>query len=394
LDVENKCADLTFLVHLKNYDITPASSPLTLTFEGKAFGEEISLSSQEEKVLTINGIKAENLTLWDVDSPALYFISAETITDDLYDRIGFREIRTEKGKIYLNGKELTIKGVCRHEEHPDFGFAFPEGLMERDIDIIKKMNANAIRGAHYPNAKYFLDLLDERGILFWSEIPIWGVGYSAEMIGQPKFVARAHEMIREMANQYHNHPSIIIWGIHNEIPSDSENGLTLSKLLYGELKSRGDGRLVTYASARPMTDICFEYCDIICINQYVGWYRGEIPQWKQAVEDFRARRASLGFQDKPVIYSEFGAAALYGHHTFDDIRWTEEYQARLIDHCIRLFLGDEMISGCYIWQYCDIRTSPDAGLNRARGFNNKGLVNEYRRPKLSYHVAKNAYADF
>ena len=394
LDIACNTADLGFSVVVKNYASTPLTSPLVVTFENHQWTKEISLSSLETQEVVFEATTIQEISLWDMDTPCLYTISAHTDTDDLYDRMGFREIKAKKGKLYLNGKELTIKGVCRHEEHPDFGFAFPEGLMERDLDIIKNMNANAIRGAHYPNAKYFVDLLDERGVLFWSEIPIWGVGYSSEMIGQPKFVERAHAMICEMADQYHNHPSIIIWGIHNEIPSDSENGLALSKLLYGELKSRNDGRLITYASARPMTDICFEYCDLICINQYVGWYRGEIPEWQKAVDDFRQRRETLGFQDKPVIYSEFGAAALYGHHTFDDIRWTEEYQARLIDHCIRLFLSDEMVCGCYIWQYCDIRTSPDAGLNRARGFNNKGLVNEYRRPKLAYGAAKNAYADF
>ncbi|MBQ9116787.1 MAG: beta-glucuronidase [Clostridia bacterium] len=395
LDLEARSASMRLRVRLKNFDSTRDVTELKITMEKSLLvSDEISLEAWEEKEFTYDGIELSDLRIWDVGASELYTVYVRTDTDDLYDRIGFREIRAEKGKIYLNGKELTIKGVCRHEEHPDFGSAFPEGLMERDIDIIQNMNANAIRGSHYPNAQYFVDLLDERGVLFWSEIPIWGVGYSEEMIAIPKFVERAHEMIKEMSEQYHNHPSIIIWGIHNEIPSDTENGLALSKLLYGELKTRNDGRLITYASARPMKDICFEYCDIICINQYVGWYNGEIGKWEKAVNEFRRRREALGMTDKPVIYSEFGAAAIYGHHTFDDIRWTEEYQARLIDHCIRLFLSDDMICGCYVWQYCDIRTCTEMGLNRARGFNNKGLVNEYRRPKMAYGAVKKAYSEF
>ncbi|MBR2461247.1 MAG: beta-glucuronidase, partial [Clostridia bacterium] len=317
-----RAAQLSFTVRLKNFDSAQRSTGMKITVGDRvAVTDSIFLDAFEEKEYFYDGTELEDIRLWDSDTPELYTLCVQTDTDDLYDRIGFRQIKSERGKIYLNGRELTVKGVCRHEEHPDFGSAFPEGLMERDIDIIKNMNANAIRGSHYPNAQYFVDLLDERGMLFWSEIPIWGMGYSAEMIGIPRFVERAHAMIKEMAEQYHNHPSIVIWGIHNEIPSDSENGLALSKLLYGELKARNDGRLITYASAKPMKDICFEYCDIICINQYVGWYNGGIDEWEKAVNAFRKRRAELGMEDKPVIYSEFGAAAVYGHHTFDDIRW-------------------------------------------------------------------------
>lgn len=394
LDVAARAASVTFRARVKNYDTVARTSPVTVAISYAFASEEVSLAAGESREVVFSPLDMTDISLWDMDSPNLYTISAITETDDLYDRMGFRQIKVEGGKLYLNGKSLTIKGVNRHEDHPDFGFAFPEGLMERDIDIIQHMNANAIRGSHYPNAKYFVDLLDERGMLFWSEIPIWGVGYTAEMLGQTKFVERAHTMILEMAEQYHNHPSIIFWGIHNEIATDSAEGLALSKLLYGEMKARDDGRLVTYACSRPMSDICFDYCDIICINEYHGWYRNEMEYWQDVVESFRARRKALGFEEKPVIYSEFGAAALYGHHTFDDIRWTEEYQARLLDHTINLFLSDEMIVGCYVWQYCDIRTSPDVGLNRARGYNNKGLVNEYRRPKQAYFAVKDAYSKY
>lgn len=393
LCVNERKADVRFKIKLKNYGAHKTDT-VTLKLNGTlmlAIG--VTLSSGEEKEIETDALRLENVSLWSPATPALYTLETATGTDGISDRIGFREVNVRNGRIYLNGEKLTVKGVCRHEEHPDFGFAFPPALMERDIDIIKNMNANAIRGSHYPNSQYFVDLLDERGILFWSEIPIWGVGYTAEMLGIPLFVERAHKMILEMAEQYHNHPSVIIWGIHNEIPSNSENGHALSKLLYGALKERNDGRIITYACNHPFDDICMEYCDIICLNQYHGWYGGDIASWGNHIEKFKERRAALGMEDKPIIYSEFGAAAIYGHHTFDDIRWTEEYQARLIEHAIRLFMEDEAIVGCFVWQYCDIRTCEEMGLNRARGFNNKGLVNEYRRPKMAYHTVKRLYSE-
>ena len=393
LSQENKTASIRFKIKLKNYG-TAKTDTVTVKLNGETLlTTPVTLAEGEEQEIETSSVTVNGIDIWSPASPTLYTLDTETETDGLRDRIGFREIAIKASKIYLNGEELTVKGVCRHEEHPDYGFAFPPALMERDIDIIKNMNANAIRGSHYPNSQYFVDLLDERGMLFWSEIPIWGVGYTAEMLGVPLFVERAHKMILEMAEQYHNHPSIIIWGIHNEIPSQSENAKALSKVLYTALKERADGRIVTYACNHPFDDICMEYCDVICLNQYHGWYGGGIESWAKHIEDFKARRAELGMQDKPIIYSEFGAAAIYGHHTFDDIKWTEEYQARLISHAIKLFMEDEAIAGCYVWQYCDIRTCAEMGLNRARGFNNKGLVNEYRRPKMAYNAVKTLYSE-
>ena len=93
--------------------------------------------------------------------------------------------------------------------------------MQRDIDIIKKMNCNSIRGSHYPQNKIFIDMLDEQGITFWSEIPIWGSGFSAQALSNEVVISRGLKMHEEMLKQYYNHPSIIIWGLHNEILSSA-----------------------------------------------------------------------------------------------------------------------------------------------------------------------------
>ena len=97
---------------------------------------------------------------------------------------------------------------------------------------------------------------------------------------------------------------------------------------------------------------------------------------------------------KPVIYSEFGGAAIYGHHTFDDLRGTEEYQADLLSKCLHAFHADPMVTGFYIWQFCDMRTCRQMGLDRARSYNNKGILNEYRKPKMAYFAVRKAYHEF
>ena len=182
--------------------------------------------------------------------------------------------------------------------------------------------------------------------------------------------------------------------MHNEILADTEAGREMSRIYYNYLKEAGGNRIVTYATDRAMTDISLEYCDVICINKYTGWYSGNIEEWQDFLDGFRKRRRELGLENKPVIMSEFGGAAVWGHRSFDTVRWSEEYQAKLIGHCLQTFHDDPMVVGTYIWQFSDIRTCRDMGLGRARCYNNKGLVNEHRNPKASYFVAKELYGKF
>lgn len=307
----------------------------------------------------------------------------------MFDRTGLRSLEAKPDGVYLNGRRVELRGVNRHEEHPEWGFAFPLKLMKKDLDIAFQMGCNAIRGSHYPNSHAFMDYCDETGMLFWSEIPIWGCGFSPETLGREKVVARGLEMHREMLHYYYNHPSIIFWGMHNEIYSDSPEGYEMSRIYYHYLKENGGNRLVMYASRSRLKDISFAFCDVISVNLYLGWYDGKLSDWDVFMEQFREYRHKLGFDHKPVIFGEYGAAALYGYNTFDDIRWTEEYQAKFIEYCLRLFHKDPMVCGSFVWQYTDIRSCNE--INRARGFNNKGILNEYRKPKLSYHVMKNIY---
>jgi beta-glucuronidase len=292
----------------------------------------------------------------------------------------------------LNGKRIELRGVNRHEENPDWGFAFPPKMMKRDLDIIKDLGCNTIRGSHYPQSFIFVDMLDEAGILFWSEIPIWGGGFNEQVLGDEVVVERALEMHREMTDQYYNHPSIIIWGMHNEVYTPYPCVYPMTKRFHDHLRANGGNRLITHATLCPFDDTCYEFDDIICINLYHTWYYGSFEEWNKTVAKMREHREKLGISDKPVVYSEFGAGALYGYHTaFDTLRWSEEYQADLLEHCLELFHNDDMVSGFYIWQFCNIRTSPTHDLNRVRCFNNKGILDEYRNPKVAYHRVKKLY---
>ena len=126
----------------------------TVSFQGNA-GDVHSI--------TITDLLVPNVRLWEPANPNLYQIRLELENDDLTERIGFRTITVQDGKLLLNNREIKLKGINRHEDHPDWGFAVPLKLMKKDLDIIKNLGCNAIRGSHYPNAPIFLDLLDQEG---------------------------------------------------------------------------------------------------------------------------------------------------------------------------------------------------------------------------------------
>jgi len=387
-------AKACFELELYNAEKRRASTNVKVCLDGvPVFSDAVTVDGNTRITITTPAFAVDQIRLWDTGKPELYEICCITDTDDLIDRTGFRWVEVCDGQVYLNGRPLQLRGINRHEEHPDWGMAFPVGLMKRDLDIIADMGCNALRGSHYPNAPVFVDMLDSRGITFWSEIPMWGGGFAGDALTEA-LKERGLQMHREMVKYYYNHPSILIWGMHNEIDTAGEPARELTRKYYRFLKEHGGNRLVTYATNRPMKDICMELCDIICINRYVGWYGGHRSQWQEDLDAFRARWQELGLTDKPVIYSEFGGAAIYGHHTFDDLRGTEEYQARLLEICLNAFHNDPMVAGTYIWQFCDIRTCRQMGLDRARSYNNKGILNEYRRPKQAYHTVKRLYHAF
>ena len=393
-----KNATVSAKLELYNACENTVSSSLTVEIgDVSIYNGEITLDGYETRMVETTKVTINDVSLWDLDTPNLYTVTAKTDTDDLIDRIGFRKIEVKNLDILLNGKAVEFLGVNRHEEHPDWGFAFPPKLMKKDIDLIEDMGCNTIRGSHYPNAKIFVDMLDERGIMFWSEIPMWGVGFGERALRDPVVIDRGTNMHMEMVKQYYNHPCIVLWGMHNEIATYSEWTYPISEKWSKYLRENGGNRLITHASCHPLkdNDMCFD--DIICINIYHGWYRyngyqGKMSDWDKMVEDLRARRAEMGWEDKPVIMSEFGSAALAGFHShFDDVRWSEEYQRDLLEYTLELFHKTDYMRGTYIWQFCNIRTSPSMDINRVRYFNNKGILDEYRNPKASYFKVKELY---
>ena len=382
-----KDAKLKITASLLNISGNSDSCNLKISLDG-ALLHEAKYDVADRLDVTINA-DISDVRLWDIGKGELYTLKLETETDDLIDRVGFRKIETRGKEILLNGKRVVMKGVNRHEDHPDWGFALPFHLMQRDMDILKDLGVNSVRGSHYPNNKYFVDMCDKEGILFWSEIPMWG--FHEEDMVRPLVIERGVNMHKEMVTQYFNHPSIVLWGLMNECATDTDAGVSLLKTFADTIRSMDSSRLITFATNRVMKDEALSHVDVIGINQYTGWYEGNIEDWDEWVLNMKAHLKEIGMDNKPVFFSEFGVGAMFGVKTFDGLRWTENYQERYYDYTLKLFLSDPDLSGVYLWQFSDIRSNAVRDMTRVRSFNNKGIVNEYREPKLAYYKTKELF---
>ena len=356
-------------------------------FCGDKLLKTVNTNISGEQIVEIKGIELKDIKLWDIYQGNLYDFKIATKDDDEFQKIGFRKIEARDKAIYLNNKPIFVKGVNRHEQHPDWGFVMPSNLNKRDLQIIKDLGCNMVRGAHYPNTHTFIDYLDREGLLFWSEIPMWG--FTSIAVKDELTLKRAKIMPDEMIEQYYHHPSIIIWGLHNEIVTDTKEGYDITEKLYNFVNEKDDTRLITYTTNRFLDDISFKFSDVICINQYFGWYEGDINSWKGWFKELRNEVSKKGCPQKPIIISEFGCPSLIGHNSFNEEKWSTQYQSKLLKEVIQNSVEQDGVCGTLIWHFSD--TTSDKDIAKARGFNNKGIVDEYRRPKLTYYIIKELF---
>jgi beta-glucuronidase len=365
----------------------PASVPLEIECDGRAvLTETVALDTAGglERVLELPWAAP-----WSPEDPNLITVSVRLGEDDLRERFGLREVRTEGARITLNGEPVTLLGVNRHEAHPQFGHTQPEALLVNDVQQLKDLGCNFVRGSHYPLDPLFLDLCDEAGILVWCESIGWQ--YPVEHLTDPAFIDAQLEHIGEMVAASQNHPSIILWGILNECPSWSDEGHPVYERLLGRLRELDPDRLVTYASINAHDDKCLDLVDVVGANTYPGWYYGDLPDIPGELDRISAHVDALGFADKPLIISEIGAGAVPGWNDSHGSLWTEDYQARHLDTVVgHLLDGQDRISGLAIWVLGDFKTTElrRMALTRPRGVNDKGLIDEYRRPKQAYRVVQ------
>lgn len=345
---------------------------LEISFDGKA-AKVIPFAQEFE-------CDVPDFKLWSAETPNLHQVTVNGKTA----AFGIRVLEWDSAQFKLNGKPLKLIGCNRHESHPEFGAATPENIILTDLLKIKEQGFNFIRGSHYPQKDAMLEICDRIGLYVWEEALGWG--NKPPELENETFCARQEEQCRKLVRKSINHPCVIIWGFLNECSSDNENAPGVIRRLRSAIRELDTSRPVTFATNRPRREISFDEVDILAINIYPGWYDlvckvDNIADVRPTLEEFAEK-----FKDikKPLIVSEIGAAAIQNDHS--GRRWSEEYQSRLLEEVVKGMLEIDRYTGTSLWLFCDSKTyiETEHFFGRPRGFNNKGMLNEYRIPKVSW----------
>ncbi len=266
--------------------------------------------------------------------PYLYTAKAELLCKDapidaVHTSFGCRSyvIDPEKGFI-LNGEPYLLRGVSRHQDRWGLGNALLPEHHEEDIGFILELGATTIRLAHYQHDQYFYDLCDRTGLVIWAEIP-----YISKHM--PDGRENTISQMKELVVQNYNHPSIVVWGLSNEISiggSDEdllENHRILNDLCHEMDKTRPT--VIAAVSMCKLDDPYLQIPDVVSYNHYFGWYGGETSMNGPWFDNFRKVHPNI-----PIGISEYGCEALNWHTskpTQGD--YTEEYQAYYHEELIK-----------------------------------------------------------
>ena len=361
-------------------------------------GDEVKVSlyerGSEEAFATESGEKVnfviENAKLWDgVKDPYLYCAEVEIyrdgeVIDSVCTRFGCRsfEIDPERGFI-LNGREYPLHGVSRHQDRLGVGNALTKENHEEDIELILEVGANTIRLAHYQHDQYFYDLCDEKGLVIWAEIPY----ISKHMPGGRE---NTISQMKELVVQNYNHPSIVVWGLSNEIsmngtnPDLLENHNILNDLVHEMDKTRKT--VIACVSMCKMDDPYVHIPDVVSYNHYFGWYGGDTSMNGPWFDKFHA-----AYPNTPIGVSEYGCEAL-NWHTSNPTQgdYTEEYQAYYHEELIKQLFTRKYIWATHVWNMFDFGADARAE-GGENGQNHKGLVTMDRKYKKDAFYAYKAW---
>ena len=322
--------------------------------------------------------------------PYLYTAVAEllegdTVIDTVSTRFGCRsfEVDPERGFI-LNGEEYPLRGVSRHQDRWGLGNALLPEHHEEDIDLICEVGATTIRLAHYQHDQYFYDLCDEKGLVIWAEIP-----YISQHM--PTGRENTISQMKELIIQNYNHPSIVVWGLSNEITMNgaSDKDLLENHYILNNLAHKLDKTRLTTMAVLSMCSMDEEYVhipDTVSYNHYFGWYGGDTSMNGPWFDKFHAK-----YPDMPIGCSEYGCEAL-NWHTSDPKQgdYTEEYQAYYHEELIRQLFTRKYLWATHVWNMFDFGADARAE-GGENGQNHKGLMTFDRKYKKDSFYAYKAW---
>ncbi|MGI6787463.1 MAG: glycoside hydrolase family 2 protein [Acholeplasmataceae bacterium] len=381
--IEGVNANIEVEVFVKNLKVNQILEYILYDQEGKELDK---INTENLKV----NFTIKNVRLWHGrKDPYLYscevrIMENEQVLDNVSDRFGCRTFRIDpKHGFFLNGKEYPLRGVSRHQDRLGYGNALLPEHHEEDMDLICEMGATTIRLAHYQHDQYFYDLCDERGMVVWAEIP-----YISKHL--PKGHENTISQMTELIAQNYNHPSIVVWGLSNEITiAGLDDDLIVNHHILNDLCHEMDPTRLTTMAVVSMCNINDPYIlipDVVAYNHYFGWYGGDTSMNGPWFDKFHETHPNI-----PIGCSEYGCEALNWHtSTPKQGDYTEEYQAYYHEELIKQLFTRKYLWATHVWNMFDFGADARAegGQN---GRNHKGLVTMDRKYKKDSFYAYKAW---
>lgn len=363
---------------------------------GNADSVVITITGEESESKTVSVVdghaeatfELEHVHLWDgVDDPYLYHAKAELSSGDVTETtFGCRSFYTdpEKGFV-LNGRVYPLRGVSRHQDRTGAGNALSYEMHKEDMEIIKEIGANTIRLTHYQHAQEFYDLCDEYGMVVWAEIPYI-------TMHMPNGRANTLSQMEELVVQNYNHPSIVCWGLSNEITAATpvdEDLLENHRLLNDLCHKLDKTRFTTMANVfmQETDSPLLEIPDVNSYNLYFGWYLGELEQNDEFFDEYHAK-----YPDRCIGFSEYGADANPQYQSTAPTHgdYSETYQTVYHEHMLKMIEERPYLWATHVWNMFDFAADGrDEG--GKHGENQKGLVTMDRKLKKDAFYLYKAY---
>ncbi len=325
--------------------------------------------------------------LWSPDSPKLYKVTIESETDSITDEIGFRCIEVQGNKVLLNKKPIFLKAVNIHEENPlKKARAYSVEDAKLLLNSAKELGCNLVRLAHYPHNENTIKEAEKMGLMVWSEIPVYQhIQFSDSVV--PK---KMETMLKEMIRRDKNRAAVIVWSLSNETYSGTPNRNNALIELTQKCRSMDSTRLICHVmntqsyvnNSFNVLDTLYKYSDLICINEYIGWY---VP-WQGKPSEVKWH---FVYPDKPVFISEFGGEALYGNKnvpTDEASSWSEEYQEQIYKDQIEMFGTIPNLCGVCPWILFDYKSLGRMQPMYQKGYNRKGLLSDKGEKKKAWYI--------
>ena len=337
-------------------------------------------------------LTVENAHLWDgLDDPYLYRCEAVMLVDGqavdcVSCHFGIRSYRFDPQKgFFLNGRSYPLQGVSRHQDRLGIGNALLKEHHDEDMALIREIGANTIRLAHYQHDAYFYDLCDKYGMIVWAEIP-----YISEHM--PNGRENTVSQMKELIIQNYNHPSIVTWGISNEITISTkqtkdmlDNHRMLNDLVH-QMDPTRPTTLACYAVCGPFNKVA-HITDLVSWNLYLGWYVPGLFLNDLWIDFFHWK-----YPERCLGFSEYGCEGMPNLHSSRPRRGdhTEEYQAVYHEYMLECFKKRPFMWANHVWNMFDF--AADARNQGGEpGRNHKGLVTFDRQTKKDSFYLYKAY---